>query len=214
MRQHIPTHRTTRGHRVERELRGLGLRVRVVMQTECTGFCDICGEAKWEDVDHECAAAWLNARLPGFDERAVPPPPEGWTSDKWSTPPEMVRELESEFGAFDLDPCCEEHTAKAPTFYTRDGVEQPWFGNVWLNPPYSNPTPWLMRARHATETGEAELVVALLPGATDTAWFHEQVLPFAELRFIRGRVRFYGWMGTPIGGPRWPSLLAIYRRRA
>lgn len=153
----------------------------------------------------------LLERFPGFDEWAAPPPPEGWSSDKWATPPEFVRELEKEFGAFDLDPCCEEHTAKAPTFYTSMGLEQPWFGRVWLNPPYSNPQPWLGRAQQATSTSEAQLVVALLPGATDTCWFHELVLPYAEVRFIRGRIRFYGWMGTPIGGPRWPSILAIYR---
>ncbi len=151
------------------------------------------------------------ARLPGFENWSAPDPPMGWSSDKWATPPEFVSALETEFGAFDLDPCCEMHTAKAPTFYTAQGLERPWFGRVWLNPPYSNPSPWLGKAAEVTSNGDAQLVVALLPGATDIGWFHELVLPFAEIRFIRGRIRFHGWMGTPIGGPRWPSLLAIFR---
>jgi hypothetical protein len=24
-----------------------------------------------------------------------------------------------------------------------DGMAQEWFGNVWMNPPFSNPTPWV-----------------------------------------------------------------------
>lgn len=138
--------------------------------------------------------------------------PEGWTSDKWATPPSVVSELERRFGAFDLDPCCEPHTAKAPTFYTidDDGLSKPWFGNVFVNPPYSKPRPWCDRARLATSTGEAQRVVMLLPCSTDTRWFHEAVWPFAELVFWRGRVRFHGWEGTPIPAPKSPSLIAVY----
>lgn len=139
------------------------------------------------------------------------PRPEGWTSDDWSTPPELVAELAREFGAFDLDPCCREITAKAPRFYTREtnGLAQEWRGRVWLNPPYSDPAPWLEKAIEAQRAGA--LTVALLPASTDTAWFHDLVLPYAEVRFVRGRVRFYGWEGTPIGSPRTGSIIVIYR---
>lgn len=125
----------------------------------------------------------------------------------------MVRGFEAEFGPFALDPASEPHTAKAPSFYTvkDDGLARLWFGRVWLNPPYSKPRPWLERAYEATSTGEADLVVALLPASVDTGWFHEAVLPYAELRFIRGRVRFLGWEGTPIPAPKAPSIVAIYR---
>jgi phage N-6-adenine-methyltransferase len=139
--------------------------------------------------------------------------PDGWTSDQWATPWPLVREFEAEFGSFDLDPAAESHTAKAPRFYTieDDGLGRPWFGRVWLNPPYSKPRPWLERAHAATSTGEANLVVALLPASIDTRWFHEAVLPHASLRFVRGRVRFLGWEGTPIPSPKAPSLVAVYR---
>lgn len=139
--------------------------------------------------------------------------PDGWTSDKWATPWPVLRDLEQRFGGFDLDPCCEPHTAKAPTFYTveDDGLSKPWFGNVFVNPPYSNPRVWCERALEATSTSEAAVVVMLLPCATDTAWFHEIVWPNAELHFIRGRVRFLGWRGTPLPSPRAPSLVAVFR---
>lgn len=140
--------------------------------------------------------------------------PEWWNSDHWATPWPIVRHLEMEFGAFDLDPCCVVDTAKAPKFYTQadDGLTQPWFGRVFLNPPYSKPAPWLEKAIAETSTGGADLVVALLPVSSDTRWFHSLVKDRAEIRFIRGRVRFFGWQRTPITSPKAPSMFAIYRR--
>lgn len=142
--------------------------------------------------------------------------PKWWNSDCWATPREIVDTLEQEFGRFDLDPCCHRSTAKARRFYTAadDGLAKPWRGRVFLNPPYSKPGPWLEKARREVADGRAELVVALVPASVDTRWFHEQVQGHAEVRFRRGRIRFIGWQGTPIGSPKQPSMFAIYRRRA
>jgi phage N-6-adenine-methyltransferase len=125
----------------------------------------------------------------------------------------VVADLAAAFGEFDLDPCCRAETAKAPKFYTEtdDGLSQPWHGRVFMNPPYSDIAPWLKKAIAETQAGRAELVVALLPAQTDTRWFHELVLPSAELFFKARRIRFYGWHGTPIPAPRAPSILAVYR---
>lgn len=140
------------------------------------------------------------------------PRPDDWSSDDWATPPEEVARWAEQFGPFDLDPCCRPETAKAPCFYTvaDDGLALSWFGRVWLNPPYSNPGPWLKKAKEEVATGNCELVTALIPAATDTAWFHDHVLHNATLHFRRGRIRFLGWMGTPIGSPKSPSIIAVY----
>jgi site-specific DNA-methyltransferase (adenine-specific) len=82
---------------------------------------------------------------------------------------------------------------------------------VFLNPPYSKPGPWLQKAIRETNAGSAELVIALLPVRTDTRWFHDYVLPIADLRFIKGRIKWIGWQGTPIPSPKEPNMLAIYR---
>lgn len=139
--------------------------------------------------------------------------PEWWSSDHWSTPIDIVRELEIEFGKFDLDPCCRPETAKAPKFYTpeEDGLSKPWFGNVFLNPPYSKPAPWLQKAIKEISALNCDVVVALLPVRTDTRWFHEHVKSVAQVRFIRGRIKWIGWQGTPIPNPKDPSMFAIYR---
>lgn len=146
---------------------------------------------------------------------AVMPPerPEFWTSDEWSTPQEIVTELAAEFGPFDLDACARPETAKAPVFYTKadNALEQPWRGRVWLNPPYSDPGPWLRKAVIETLTARASVVVALIPACTDVGWFHDFVKDRAEVRLRRGRIKFIGWLGTPIGSPKTGSIVAIYR---
>jgi hypothetical protein len=53
-------------------------------------------------------------------------------------------------------------------------------------------------------------VIMLLPAAIDTGWFHELVLPHADIEFIKGRLRFLGWQGTPIGSPTAGNLLAFF----
>lgn len=146
----------------------------------------------------------------------VPSKPEWWSSNHWATPPGVIAALQAEFGQFDLDPCCRAETAKAPTFYTEadDGLSKPWFGSVFLNPPYSKPAPWLEKAIQETSSGSARLVVALLPVRTDTRWFHSLVKDQAQIKFIQGRVKWLGWQGTPIPSPKSPNMLAVYRAPA
>jgi len=49
---------------------------------------------------------------------------------------------------FDLDVCAPKGgTGLVPAYkyYSEedDGLTSPWFGLVWMNPPYSKPTPWI-----------------------------------------------------------------------
>lgn len=141
------------------------------------------------------------------------PKPDWWTSDEWATPPEIVASLEAELGHFDLDPCCRPETARAPRFFTKDvdGLTQPWIGRVFLNPPYSKPAPWIKKAIEEISAGRCVLVAAVLPVRTDTGWFHDLIKDRAEIRFIRRRVLWLGWEGTPIDRPKDPTMIAIFR---
>lgn len=82
-------------------------------------------------------------------------------------------------------------------------------GAVFVNPPYGrNTARWLQKARGEVRLGRAKLVIMLLPARTDTAWFHDEVLPFAhDVRFIRKRLKFGG---SKINAP-FPSMLVIYK---
>lgn len=133
----------------------------------------------------------------------------------WATPPEVFEPLDREF-RFTLDPCAEPSTAKCPRFFTEadDGLAQDWGRErVFLNPPYGREVyAWTKKAREAAERGA--LVVGLLPASTDLRWWHEDVLAAgAELRWIRGRVRFL------TGGPYrasgfFASVIVVWRPKA
>lgn len=110
---------------------------------------------------------------------------------EWQTPPEVFIPLEAEFN-FTLDPCATPENAKCELYSTetQDGLQQDWKQHrVFMNPPYGREVAaWTRKAREAARNGA--LVVGLLPASTDLAWWHEDVMGHAEIRFIRGRVRF------------------------
>jgi len=137
--------------------------------------------------------------------------------DEWYTPPELVRELEPEFGPFELDPCAPSaEIAKAPKFFTKeqDGLLQDWApARVFLNPPFSRIPDFLLKAKQEARRGS--LVVALLPAKTDTGWWHEHVLRAgAEVRYRKGRVRYLRPDGSRPGSPRFASAVVVYRPSA
>jgi phage N-6-adenine-methyltransferase len=111
----------------------------------------------------------------------------------WATPPEVFEPLDREFH-FTLDPCATPETAKCARFFdeAQNGLIQSWANErVFLNPPYGREIyAWTKKAREESATNGA-LVVGLLPASTDLAWWHEDVYGHvAEVRYIRGRVRF------------------------
>lgn len=127
---------------------------------------------------------------------------------EWSTPQDVFDKLNSEFH-FTLDVCATTENAKCQQFYTKEnnGLLQPWKGTVWMNPPYGREIgKWVAAAYKASTQGTT--VVCLLPSRTDTQWFHNYVLPYAEIRFIKGRLKF----GGATNSAPFPSLISIFRQ--
>ncbi len=116
------------------------------------------------------------------------------SNSEWSTPQEVFASLDKEFGGFTLDPCATPENTKCDQFYTKedDGLVLPWPGRVFVNPPFGRELGrWVKRCLKAARN-EAEVVVALLPASTDTAWWHDYVMEATEIRFLRRRLKFGG----------------------
>jgi phage N-6-adenine-methyltransferase len=129
-------------------------------------------------------------------------------SEEWATPPDFFAQLDREFG-FTLDPCATRQNAKCAHFYTKayDGLAQDWGGHVvFCNPPYGRAiSEWARKCYLASQHGAT--VVLLVHSRTDTRFFHNWIYGKAELRFVRGRLKFGdGKQSAPF-----PSLVAIYR---
>jgi hypothetical protein len=141
------------------------------------------------------------SRLPGILAEA-----DTLDSDDWYTPPYIFEALGLEF---DLDPCAPvggvpwvpalNHFSEVD-----DGLIQPWFGRVWLNPPYSQPWPWLDRLR---EHGNG---VALVPADTATRGFQRSAPSSDAACFLNGRVTFLQPGNDNVTSARFPSVLLAW----
>lgn len=126
--------------------------------------------------------------------------------DEWYTPPEFIESARLVMGSIDLDPASNEHankTVKATHIFTEEdnGLEQEWFGNVWLNPPYSSTLVQLF-ADKVAERGFEQAVV-LVNNATETKWFRTLVDNADAIVFKTGRIKFLkhdGQHNTPLQG--------------
>lgn len=130
-------------------------------------------------------------------------------TDLWATPQDFFDEMDKEF-SFTLDVCALPENAKCKVYYSPevDGLTQPWNGRVWCNPPYGREIgKWVRNAYLATASGSAEVVVMLLPARTDTRWFHEYIYQKAEIRFVKGRLKFGGCLNS---AP-FPSMVCVFR---
>lgn len=129
---------------------------------------------------------------------------------EWATPQGVFDDLDAEF-RFTLDACATTENAKCAEWLDSadmwSALAKPWNGRVWCNPPYKRGITelWVKKGYEAATQGA--LVVMLLPARTDVAWWHDYVLKAAEIRFVRGRLKF----GNAKSGAPFPSAVVVFR---
>lgn len=110
--------------------------------------------------------------------------------DLWSTPSELVAWMESEYGDYDIDAAASKENAVCEKFYSKEtNCLKRWWGSnkhIWLNPPYSNITPFVKKAIEQMEHNNQ--IDILLPCDTSTGWFYEAQQRAAEIIWITGEV--------------------------
>ena len=126
--------------------------------------------------------------------------------NEWYTPAEYIEAARTVMGSIDLDPASNDFankTVKAWHYFTEqtNGLEQEWFGNIWMNPPYS--TALLSKFADKLTGSNFNQAIILVNNATETAWFEKLVSTASAIVFHKGRIRFVkrdGEHGTPLQG--------------
>lgn len=88
-----------------------------------------------------------------------------------------------------------------------NGLIQDWSGHtVFVNPPYGRVIgKWVKKSY---EEGHKTTVVMLIPARTDTKWWHDYVMKAAEIRFVKGRLKFGGSKNS---AP-FPSAIVVFKK--
>jgi len=120
-----------------------------------------------------------------------------YSPDEHYTPRDYIDLVREVLGSIDLDPASNlkaQTTVGAARWYgtTEDGLsdEHPWKGRVFLNPPYSNPAPFVMKLLDALGTGDVPEAIVLTNNTTDTEWAQSLLEASAAVCFTRGRIAF------------------------
>lgn len=133
-------------------------------------------------------------------------------TDQWATPQSVIDHV-ARTRSLTLDTCADESNAKCESFIglPTDSLGVDWTVEIiedtfgWCNPPYGRGIgAWVGKSYRTAEDGRG--VVMLLPARTDTSWWHDYVLPFGEIEFIRGRLKF----GSGTAPAPFPSALVTF----
>ena len=143
----------------------------------------------------------------------------GGGSAEWQTPPDLYTRLNRRF-RFDHDAfashenaLCDRYSTADGTFHrvpgvgvfpgqfkgarepdklsSADGLTYDWTGlRIFMNPPFTRGFIEQAVEKAYNERENAEIIVALLPAATETRWFREFVLSYCHIDWLPQRVRF------------------------
>jgi len=117
---------------------------------------------------------------------------------EWYTPKVYIDAARYVMGSIDVDPASS-HTANeklvmATKYYTFEdnGLEQPWEGNIWMNPPYAQPlvTQFTKALVDKWDSGEIQQACVLVNNATETGWYQPMMDRASAICFVRGRIIF------------------------
>ncbi|TXH06091.1 MAG: hypothetical protein E6R05_01910 [Candidatus Moraniibacteriota bacterium] len=127
----------------------------------------------------------------------------GTGENEWYTPQEYIDHARHVMGGITLDPAsCDAAQALvgADRFFSEEenGLHQEWVGNVWLNPPYSQPliTQFIEKLCAEFESGRCKQAILLTHNYTDTKWFQLAAKAASHICFTKGRIKFYSPSGA------------------
>lgn len=102
--------------------------------------------------------------------------------DTWQTPEWVYYGIK-----FDLDPCAGTNNIAATNYRYQDGQDGlllPWFGLVWMNPPFSEKAKWLQKL---SVHGNG---IAIIPASVETKWFQKYAKLASLVWFPPRRIQY------------------------
>lgn len=128
--------------------------------------------------------------------------------NEWYTPAVFIAAAREVMGGIDLDPASSvlaNDTVQARTFYSQDdnGLDLPWHGRVWLNPPYAQPLIRLFAEKVVAEyeAGNVSEAIVLVNNATETRAWQHMARTCTSICFPKGRIRYNDATGTQQNTP-------------
>ena len=125
-------------------------------------------------------------------------------NNEWYTPVHLIEASRKTMGSIDTDPAsCSvaQLNVKADVFYTQetDGLDKDWFGNVWMNPPYSGKLikQFIEKLKHELAVGNTQQAIVLVNNTTETQAGQSLLSMCNAVCFLKGRVKFLDEKGTP-----------------
>lgn len=123
----------------------------------------------------------------------------------WGTPRSIFDPLHAEF-EFTIDAAASSENALLPRYWDleQNAIFQDWDNErVWCNPPYGE----AQRGFIDKASRSRGLSVLLIPARTDTGIWHSCIHGKAEVRFVKGRIKFAG----ALKDAPFPSAIVIFR---
>lgn len=101
-------------------------------------------------------------------------------SDEYQTPKKYIKAAIEVMGSINLDPACSHNNYErikkyVQSYFSEDGLERNWYGNVWLNEPYSKPnlTLWTDKLIDEFCFNRINQIVNLVPSYTAEGWYQK-----------------------------------------
>jgi hypothetical protein len=113
----------------------------------------------------------------------------------WFTPPRYLDAVRAVLGTIDLDPASSElaqQYVQATRYFTQDGLDQPWEGGVFVNPPYGSPFigPFTAKMIESWQDGTMREGILLTNSSTDARWYQATLRACVIACLVQGRIAF------------------------
>ena len=108
-------------------------------------------------------------------------------NDDWKTPEYIMVEVRKILGNTFLDPCPLKNDLSA-----FNGLDIDWGSKAFVNPPYGRKDKESFIKKAVEQYKKGCHVLMLIPVCTSSAIFHDYILKYGKITFIRKRIKFIG----------------------